>query len=933
MPSRRIYSRGYQTTPSTVATNLNMAADEYGITWNMSLPDTADLNIAADGKYYFGIDKLSVRWGTSAEGYPTFTMPVFAPEPYVYNDGNGLVGSTTPPLIEGGPGTSSTVIFEHPVRFNSAETYPTGTAYEGSKLAWVIDRAAWLAISANDAIWVSVLGAEGFPWWFRKGADTSPTASYTNSLDMYGAFVDDLYNDRHPISYYDYVTAPTAPTGLTITNVDSSLFTYKVKVSWSAPTDDGGSPITGYRIQWTQDNWAHTNTQNITGTATSTVLEIKNSNTFKFRVVAKNDVVSHFGTFGPYVEATHLVTRAVANLDGWALYGTVTGVTRTLTRTAPLRQESALDSNIAAWEISSGVALKVKSTATGTVTVPTNTIGIKRTFTGLEVGAEYRVFVGSVDFAVKPYLLSNVPANKYRLKVNTSTPTVSTAFTPTESYSTGDYFELIFTATSTSHDISIELTETLTGVTGDLEDITFPFVLLERTVNDAQFKVQDTVFKGSIADHFDLVCNSVGARWWVDRSQLVRFSRDYGSAPVIATFTDTDPNDEGKLHYKDIATSSTTKGVVNNIELTNLGATIDAKKTSELEARDVIWLDTDFDSASDYGFRGAKITTNIYQPQANTNRVPNPRFDKTSDYVFKVNSDTSMKLKRVKIEDVATNTNHFLTTSGSVQSSKYALSVTALSHATDYRILFGADGEHGKSVTEMKGFPIIPKDQFNIQGTTTNPTYKARVYWRAGKGDKNATSVSKIWIIWYDAKGDYLSASTVVSEPLLEGSWSATEVSATAPTGAYFAAIATMVETTLANNDGRTWYVTAASFTYDSFDYGGGTYNTFFDGNTEDTNTWLYTWEGETGASASSVYQNTLDDVTQDILDRYATYQQQIHSITWNALEDWVAAKALDINAFIDIEFQGVTGKYRVIGLEHDITANSWMMKIHVEKV
>lgn len=930
MPSRRIYSDGYLPVADTAATIIGKDGSDTGITWNMDLPTTANLNVAADGKYYFGINNLSVQFSPIDEHPMSFAQPRFSPEPYEYNNTQSLIGSTLPPHITPlGAGKFTT--FTHPVKFSSDAHYPS--PYPNAKLAWAIDRAAWLAASANDSIWVTVIGSEGEYWAFNKG--NASANSYTNKVDNLGAYVSVLFGNRHPISYYDYVTVPTAPTNLVATNISSEATTFKVKLTWTAPSDNGGLPITAYKVEWSQNNWATTNVKYVT--STSILLELKNSNTFKFRVYAKNDLSSHFGTFGPKVETTLFVTKSMADLDGWVKYGTVSGLTQTLTRKAPVWSTSAEDVDITPLPLTYGMALHLTSTATST-TIPTGTVGIKKTITGLDVGEQYKVTVGSLLNAMYPWNVDGATLDKWKIKVNTTVPTVSSTFTTLQNYPGGDLFEVSFYATSTTHEIKIELSETVVVSTSLSESIVFPAITVEKTVNDAEFKVQDTVFKGSVAEHFDLVTNSVDAKWWVDKENKVHFKRDFGGLVPIATFTDTDLNDETKLHYKDISVSKTTKNLINTIELNNLGATIDAKKTTELEARDVKWIDRDETSVATYGFRSTSLTTNIYQPQANTNRVYNPRFAKSIDGLITLGS-ASVKPKRVKISSAYhSSNNHTLTSASDVNGSKYAASLVLRASTSSFDVCICPDGSNGDIITEIGGFPVIAVGEFNIQGVTDDPKYYASLEIRAGRGDGGGVATGKIYIEWFDRTGKHLATTNPTTgspgtQALAEGEWRKLAVSSNpAPTGAYYAAIRLNISgTSLPTNS--TYYLTNVELRYDDFEYGGGMYNSFFDGDSTDTTTWLYAWDGEVGASASSVYKNTLDTFTGQLLDKYSILDTDVNNIIWNALEDWTTAKNLDIGQKINIEFQGTTNEYLVIGLEHDITTSSWMMKIHVEKV
>lgn len=89
-------------------------------------------------------------------------------------------------------------------------------------------------------------------------------------------------------------TVPGAPTGLTATAVSSS----QIDLSWSAPIDDGGYPITGYMIERSVDNGATwstvvANTGNTATTYSNTGLSP--NTTYTYRVYAINSV----GTSAP----------------------------------------------------------------------------------------------------------------------------------------------------------------------------------------------------------------------------------------------------------------------------------------------------------------------------------------------------------------------------------------------------------------------------------------------------------------------------------------------------------------------------------------------------------------------------------------------------------------------------------------------------------
>ncbi len=80
---------------------------------------------------------------------------------------------------------------------------------------------------------------------------------------------------------------PDAPTGLDTTRGDTTM-----TVSWSAPADDGGSDITGYKVQWRSDGQAYSSTERSADVAAATlsrqITSLSNSTKYWARVQAVN---------------------------------------------------------------------------------------------------------------------------------------------------------------------------------------------------------------------------------------------------------------------------------------------------------------------------------------------------------------------------------------------------------------------------------------------------------------------------------------------------------------------------------------------------------------------------------------------------------------------------------------------------------------------
>ena len=84
-------------------------------------------------------------------------------------------------------------------------------------------------------------------------------------------------------------TVPTAPLGLTVTTGDQ---VQELDASWQAPSSNGGSTVTGYRVQWKEaaDSWdtaADVSRATVTGT-THTITGLTGGVEYAVRVMATN---------------------------------------------------------------------------------------------------------------------------------------------------------------------------------------------------------------------------------------------------------------------------------------------------------------------------------------------------------------------------------------------------------------------------------------------------------------------------------------------------------------------------------------------------------------------------------------------------------------------------------------------------------------------
>lgn len=118
-------------------------------------------------------------------------------------------------------------------------------------------------------------------------------------------------------------TAPTAPQNLAVTPGDTEL-----GLAWDAPASDGGSPVTGYRVQWTDGGGVSTNT---IGVVTSyTITGLTNGVTYDVSVEAINTV-----GMGPGANGSGTPTSSATAPDAPVLTGSAGDGQATLSWVAP----------------------------------------------------------------------------------------------------------------------------------------------------------------------------------------------------------------------------------------------------------------------------------------------------------------------------------------------------------------------------------------------------------------------------------------------------------------------------------------------------------------------------------------------------------------------------------------------------------------------
>lgn len=345
-------------------------------------------------------------------------------------------------------------------------------------------------------------------------------------------------------------TAPSEPRTLTATQASTTSFT----TTWVAPASDGGSPVTGYRLEYgLNGSFADAQTLEVGNVLSRSITGLTPGLTYYVRATALNGATAA----GAAVQWTSGISVKLAveigDLDGWSSFGTLPG------NTAPIVPGALRRGGVLTVPGKTGLIREIQATGTGSVTG--GTVGIQRTLTGLKVGTTYRL-EGSI--AIVSPVTPN--PNSYAFGVLNKVTGTSTSVTLGTPSTLPVY---TFVATLETHVVRIIMTETTAFTAGWFEGLAlYDFRLTEIPVA-SPLRLQDTVYEGPLSQHFTYACDSVGASWWVDREGVTKFRQARSQDRVVATFSD--KRAPGNLEYVGAATSFDVRNVVNVLEVNNHG--------------------------------------------------------------------------------------------------------------------------------------------------------------------------------------------------------------------------------------------------------------------------------------------------------------------------------------------------------------------------
>lgn len=356
--------------------------------------------------------------------------------------------------------------------------------------------------------------------------------------------------------------------------------------AWTAPAPATG--LSGYRLQIATDAGFTTGVQLLDlGNVTSATVTsgLVGGRTYYARVAA----VTAAAGVGAYSATRSLVlVLASGDLDGWTRYGAKPAGVAYFTAEGIRRSTF------------NGVsALTLETLTTGAATIAADALGMQRTVTGLTVGKAYRfTAAGVITAGTAPAITS------YRLRVVGQSAAV--AVTVTGGGVSLGTVEFVASSTTATLQILAAAGATVAAATDQIERVSFYGIKLLQLQTDYPVRLRETVYESSLANHFDLACNSVGASWYVAKDGVTRFRLPGAALPVSATFTD-EPQ-AGALHYIEPSVSYDTRSMVNRLDVTNYGVD-PADKSHELNDDLVV---SSPGSISLYGTRSDRLETNLY---------------------------------------------------------------------------------------------------------------------------------------------------------------------------------------------------------------------------------------------------------------------------------------------------------------------------------
>ena len=444
------------------------------------------------------------------------------------------------------------------------------------------------------------------------------------------------------------------------------------------------------------------------------------------------------------------------------------------------------------------------------------------------------------------------------------------------------------------------------------------------------YKIGDTDFVGSFAEHFNLISNSEGALWrgehilptnkTTGRTWLVF----YGYAPAFITaqiFTDK-AGGSGDLHYTEIDLINSSANISNQIilenrvrlnitepEVTKIGGFNEENymvinNTNVVGVGvDVVHSVSDATSITNYGVRQSVVQTNvatsISAPDA-INLICNPSFEYGDDGY--ATSSTNILVSRAETLKEASPFSAYI--------GKWAMAMRLKASVNNQSIIYSGGESDGTPVVAGSTYYFTSQA---LRGTTSSTNARARTQ-----------------IQWFNAAGTQIGA-TVFGSPYITlttaNTWySIVSGAVVAPATAVRAKFGIEYSRPGAGfSSGENYYADALMVSK--------TTNSYFDGDTATTPTNVYAWAGAVGLSPSYKLTNYVDDIGEYLIVGNSTTSMRPNRIRWNAQEDLSKVSDLKVGTIIDLRYITNTPTYyRIVGIDADVDSERYMIDYYLTK-
>lgn len=264
--------------PSNAATVSLVDASGKSLASSSVTAGTATLDV---GKYHFPISGTINVYDGSNNLIASSTESIYGGDAFSVNVSSGTQTAPQPPT-----NLSATAVSQSQINLSwNAPSDNGGSAITGYQIESSTD---------SGSTWSTIVSNTGSTSTTYSNTGLTPNTAYTYRVSAINSVGTSSPSNVTSATTSAAPTVPQPPTGLSATAISSS----QVNLSWSAPSNNGGSAITGYMVERSQDSGNTWSTISSNTGSTSTIYSdsgLGASTAYSYRVSAINSV----GTSSP----------------------------------------------------------------------------------------------------------------------------------------------------------------------------------------------------------------------------------------------------------------------------------------------------------------------------------------------------------------------------------------------------------------------------------------------------------------------------------------------------------------------------------------------------------------------------------------------------------------------------------------------------------